>query len=91
MRLRDFADSVRLGGLFCRGGVRCGWKGISIALTIHSLDRTYGMALRGARKIAIALVIHSADRSDRSWVSLRSQSFRAEWNFDSPSSASDPS
>ena len=26
---------------FCRGGPRCGWKGISIAFVIHSVDRTY--------------------------------------------------
>ena len=31
------------GARFRRGGVGCGWKGISIALTIRSLDRTYRM------------------------------------------------
>ena len=29
--------------VFVRVGPRCGWKGISIALTIRSLDRTYRM------------------------------------------------
>ena len=57
MRLRDFADSVRLGGLFCRGGF--GAVG----------NRTYGMALRGARKISIAFAVHSVDPF-YSWVSL---------------------
>ena len=31
------------GARFRRGGAGCGWKGISIALTIRSLDRTYCM------------------------------------------------
>ena len=31
------------GARFRRGGAGCGWKGISIALTIRSLDRTYRM------------------------------------------------
>ena len=29
--------------VFRKGVARCGWKGISIALIIHSLDRTYRM------------------------------------------------
>ena len=31
--------------VFLRVGPRCGWKGISIALTIRSLDRTYRMGV----------------------------------------------
>ena len=45
---------------FCRGGVGCGWKGISIALTMGS---TIAFAIRS--------VDRSLDRTYRVWVGLR--------------------
>ncbi len=48
---------------FQASGGRCGWKGISIALIIQSLDRTYRerMSRPGDRRISIALANRSFD------------------------------
>ena len=65
-------------------------KGISIALVIHSLDRSLFsrlIAIRSLEGISIALAIHSLDRSlqeinPKGWCAVRTlQDYRSHYSF----------